>query len=137
LRAVGAEELHSGYIEDKLESVLNQYFKASLYIIGFPLLANIPSEIDQVINQIRNQIRKKAKRKKLSLEEIAEACFLETYNSHYKGLPCCVIRAPSRKLIQSIFQYISHIFNSPQAQELILDILKAIDSTFQNCISQC
>jgi len=117
-------------------AILNAYTSQNqtcLYIIGFPLLTNIPPQINQVITQIRNRVG----RNNLSLEEIAEACFLDTYNSHYRGLPCCVRGAPPRKLIQSIFQYISYIFNSPQPQRDIQNILDAIDSTFQNCISQC
>jgi len=128
-----AKNLHSDEIKNKLNGVLNQYSRAYLYIIGFPLLANIPPQINRVITQIRN----KAKRKKLSLEEIVEACFLDTYDSHYNGLPCCVKQHPSEKLIKYIFQYIFNIFNSPQAQQYILNILQNINSTFQNCIQNC
>jgi len=108
--------------------------QASLCIFGFPIQTEISLKIaERQLNAINKCLA--------CIAEIAEACFIDTYRllvssslnrirklcPKNKKKPCCVSRAPSCN--EDYYKFLNSS-NPSQAQQDILEILKAINLTF-------
>jgi len=121
---------HSGVkcIGQRLLYSQNTQPQGCLYIVGFPIKTNIPVQIaGQTLNAQLRLIGE-------CIAKIAEACFLDTYKTHYKGSPCCVERAPS---CDDDYYKCLNSSDPSQAQKDIQKILETINSIFQSCIQNC